>query len=188
MKSFSKMPLSVRHIIKQDIQTGDVTGKQIVNKLKIAGVGIGNRARQILSDKLFASARAPEQITLVMFSPNDLGFDGNPLLGKIISEQFCSRWSSVNLDDKWEICLCEPEDAPQLCLQCQHWYPLGRVYIAMHLINVNSQKKTPCIFIMRRGIRGKWELGTHSHVYNPDIIYADGTFLVYRLKRNTPST
>jgi len=154
-------------IIMQSIEIGGKTGEELISQLKEKGVDISNLAMCALKSEELAISKPTENISLLLLSARDLGFEiPAPLKDGIYP-----------MADRLGLELCPAEIGPEILLRHADkplFGPLGTnigmkpIRTGKTLINYDED----FIFDVFRGDNGNLQLGVSQYsgpgMYNPD--------------------
>lgn len=157
-------------------------GTTLAKLLEALGSMAGDWAKDMMGKPAFALSDKPYETDLVTLTPRELGFTSTPRTDKLMTKEFCAKWSVENLDGQ-VIELCEPEDGPQLRLQYDDQVNGEVVWMAMERIVASGG--FPDVFRVGRGGDGaQWLSGNYAHAGNEwDLEWR----IVFRLRKVQPS-
>jgi hypothetical protein len=168
------------------IEIGGTTREKLIADIKANKNGsdvadeVSDYAQSMMANQAFTISKEKGTAALVALSIAELGFTEDPQTIDFMTTEFCTRWSTENLDG-YVIELCHTEDGPQLRKQWKEQPKNSLVYMAMKCISVPGGG--PHMFTVERdfGVR-RWVYGSWA---GPGHRWRLGDRFVFRLRKIT---
>jgi hypothetical protein len=162
------------------ITIGGVEKVDLIDRVNAARV-VSPYAKRIMKHDAFATLPHQEQASLIVLTPEDLGFSDRPTIAEMLDEDRLAAWSSTNLNG-WQVTLSPAEVGPHLAIQYTGQPQNEFLWIGMERIPGSGGR--PYVFYLERNDEDVYSLDAHWTY--PYALWRLDYLVAFRLRRVSP--